>query len=105
MDYLLVCAMLLVTIHKVLNVFFSIQYLSALPIYIIYIYTKILEVNLYAFVYRLFHEDFLSNHRDFLHASYVSGGVRSEQKVPKSPDDWREIFMKQSVDKCILINF
>ena len=26
----------------------------------IYIYTKILEVNLYAFAYRLFHEDFSS---------------------------------------------
>ena len=25
------------------------------------LYTKILEVNLFAFVHRLFHEDFLSN--------------------------------------------
>ena len=27
------------------------------------LYTKILEVNLFAFAYRLFHEDFLSNLR------------------------------------------
>ena len=26
----------------------------------VYLYTKILEVNLFAFVYRLFHEDFSS---------------------------------------------
>ena len=38
-------------------------------------YAEILEVNLFAFAYRLFHEDF-------------------------SPlDGWREIFMKQSVGK------
>ena len=44
------------------------------------LYTKILEVNLFAFVYRLFHEDF-------------------------SPVDRRKIFMKQSVGKCKQINF
>ena len=44
-------------------------------------YTKILEVNLFAFAYRLFHEDF------------------------SPPDDWREIFMKQSVVKCKQIVF
>ena len=31
----------------------------------IYIYTKILEVNLFAFAYRLFHEDFSSIIGDF----------------------------------------
>ena len=50
------------------------------------IYTKIPEVNLFAFVYRLFHEDF----------SPIFGTC---------PDDWREIFMKQSVDKCKQNNF
>ena len=42
------------------------------------LYTKILEGSLFAFAYRLFHEDF-------------------------SP--WREIFMKQPVGKCKQINF
>ena len=28
------------------------------------LYTKILEVNLFAFAYRLFHDDFSSNRRD-----------------------------------------
>ena len=46
------------------------------------LYSKILEVNLFAFDYRLSHEDFL-----------------------QSPADWREIFMKQSVGKCKQINF
>ena len=31
------------------------------------LYTKILEVNLFSFAYRLFHRDFLSNQRDILH--------------------------------------
>ena len=48
------------------------------------LYTKILEVNLFAFAYRLLHEDF----------SPING-----------PVDWREIFMKQSVGKCKQINF
>ena len=42
-------------------------------------YTKILEVNLSAFAYRLFHEDF----------SPVDWAKQST-----SPVDWREIFMK-----------
>ena len=46
------------------------------------LYTKILEVNLFAFAYRLFHEDF----------SPING-------------DWREIFMKQSIGKCKQIIF
>ena len=45
----------------------------------ILIYTKILEVNLFAFAYRLFHEDFSSIDA--------------------------QIFMKQSVGKCKQINF
>ena len=46
------------------------------------LYTKILEVNLFAFAYRLFHST---------HAI--------------CPVDWGEIFMKQSVGKCKQINF
>ena len=48
------------------------------------LYTKILEVNLFAFAYRLFHRDF---------------------SPIKCPIDWREISMKQSVGKCKQINF
>ena len=51
-----------------------------------YMYTKILEVNLFAFAYRLFHEGFPS----------INGTLSI---------DWREIFMKQSVGKCKQINF
>ena len=46
------------------------------------LYTKILEVNLFAFAYRLFHRDFSSINVD-----------------------WSEISMKQSVGKCKQINF
>ena len=50
------------------------------------LYTKILEVNLFAFAYRLFHRDFSPLNK-------------------KSPVEWREISMKQSVGKCKQINF
>ena len=50
------------------------------------LYKKILEANLFAFAYRLFHEDF-----------YPIDGTL--------PIDWREIFMKQSVGKCKQITF
>ena len=63
---------------KLLYSFFSI-YLF------VYLYTKILKVNLFAFAYRLFHEYFSS--------------------IDECPIDWREIFMKQSVDKCKQIYF
>ena len=56
--------------------------------------TKILEVNLFAFAYRLFHEDF----------SPIIGALKHCANA-KGPDDWREIFMKQSVGKCKQINF
>ena len=52
------------------------------------LYTKILDVNLFAFAYRLFHRDF----------SPIIGTLHS-------PVDWREISMKQSVGKCKQINF
>ena len=50
------------------------------------LYTKILEVNLFAFAYRLFHRDF----------SAINGTY---------PVDCGEISMKQSVGKCKQINF
>ena len=50
------------------------------------LYTKILEVNLFAFAYRLFHRDF----------SPINAIC---------PVDWGEISMKQSVGKCKQINF
>ena len=50
------------------------------------LYTKILEVNLFAFAYKLFHEDF----------SPIDGTL---------PSEWREIIMKQSVWKRKQINF
>ena len=50
------------------------------------LYTKILEVNLFAFAYRLFHRDF----------SPFNGTC---------PVEWGEISMKQSVGKCKQINF
>ena len=53
------------------------------------LYTKILEVNLFAFAYRLFHRDF----------SPINGTHAI------CPVDWGEISMKQSVGKCKQINF
>ena len=49
-------------------------------------YAKTLEVNLFAFGYRLFHGDFSPVYR------FQSAG--------QSPVGWREILMKQSVGKC-----
>ena len=57
------------------------------------LYTKILEVNLFAFAYRLFHEDLSLNDGMLL------------QGASQRPVDEREIFMKQSVGKCKQINF
>ena len=54
------------------------------------LYTKILEVNLFAFAYRLFHRDFSPINRTFC----INGSFA------KCPVDWREISMKQSVGKC-----
>ena len=46
------------------------------------LYTKILEVNLFAFAYRLSHEDF----------SLILG---TKYRFIICSEDWREIFMKQ----------
>ena len=53
------------------------------------LYTTILEVNLFAFAYRLFHRDFSPINGTFYKISV----------------DRREISMKQSVGKCKRINF
>ena len=55
------------------------------------LYTKILEVNLFAFAYRLFRRDFSPLDGIFLHA--------------KCPVEWGEISTKQSVGKCKQISF
>ena len=57
------------------------------------LYTKILEVNLFAFAYRLFHRDF-STQRGFLPYNTYKKALLSG-----------EISMKQSVGKCKQINF
>ena len=67
-------------------------------------FTRILEVNLFAFAYRLFHEDF----------SLINGALNDNQpleyhgkrlSIMQRSVNWREIFMKQSVGKCKQINF
>ena len=57
------------------------------------LYTKILEVNLFAFAFRLFHEDF----------SPIDRALK--KTIAVRPIDWREISMKYSVGKCKQINF
>ena len=44
------------------------------------LYTKILEVNLFAFAYRLFHEDFSSIIGGLLHKSIVQKSPMIEEK-------------------------
>ena len=56
------------------------------------LYTKILEVNLFAFAYRLFYRDFSPPRRDILQYAIC-------------PVEWGEISTKQSVGKCKQINF
>ena len=67
-------------------------------IYIPYVYTKILEVNLFAFAYRLFRRDFsLLNALPtdcFVEISLYSTALSREK-----------ISTKQSVGKCKQINF
>ena len=55
-------------------------------------FTKILEVNLFAFAYRLFRRDFSP-----LDGTYCMGTI--------CPVEWGEISTKQSVGKCKQINF
>ena len=62
--------------------------------------TKILKVDLCAFAYRLFHEDFSPIYR-----GSVTCIMLCNCKSQQSPVDWRDIFMKQSVGKCKQVNF
>ena len=57
------------------------------------LYTKILEVNLFAFAYRLFRRDF----------SPLDGTYCNMDAI--CPVEWGEISTKQSVGKCKQINF
>ena len=56
------------------------------------LYTKILEVNLFAFAYRLFRRDFSP-----LDGTYCIYAI--------CPVEWGEISTKQSVGKCKQINY
>ena len=58
------------------------------------LYTKILEVNLFAFAYRLFRRDF----------SPLDGTYCIKLNAI-CPVEWGEISTKQSVGKCKQINF
>ena len=91
------------------------------------LYTKILEVNLFAFAYRLFHEDFSSIIGDFCIHTYtevlevnlfafayrlfrrdffpLDGTFCMILQNAKCPVEWGEISTKQSVGKCKQINF
>ena len=57
------------------------------------LYTKILEVNLFAFAYRLFRRDFSPLDGTYLHMDAIC------------LVEWGEISTKQSVGKCKQINF
>ena len=58
-------------------------------------YTKILEVNLFAFAYRLFRRDF----------SPLDGTYCNMMQYAVCPVEWGEISTKQSLGKCKQINF
>ena len=60
------------------------------------LYTNILEVNLFAFAYRLFRRDFSP-----LNGAYCPAHTLRAIR----PVEWREISTKQSVRKCKQINF
>ena len=63
------------------------------------LYTKILEVNLFAFAYRLFRRDFSP-----LDGTYCMGCMHACMHAV-CPVEWGEISTKQSVGKCKQINF
>ena len=58
------------------------------------LYTKIVEVNLFAFAYILFHRDFSP-----INGTYCISPV-AICPVAICPVDWGEISMKQYVGKC-----
>ena len=68
------------------------------------LYTKILEVNSFAFAYRLFHRDFSPINGAFCIGPW-DAWVHFVSTNAKCLVDRREISMKQSVGKCKQINF
>ena len=67
------------------------------------LYTKILEVNLFAFAYRLFRRDFSPLNGRI--ARWVERNLYETVCRHNTPVEWREISTKQSVGKCKQINF
>ena len=63
------------------------------------LYTKILEVNLFAFAYRLFRRDLYNMSR----LQYVPSTICPVSAI--CPVEWGEVSTKQSVGKCKQINF
>ena len=69
------------------------------------LYTEILEVNLFAFAYKLFHGDFSQIYEVQLFAfayrlSHEDSSPIYEALCKSHFVNWREIVMKQSVGKC-----
>ena len=60
------------------------------------LYTKILEVNLFAFAYRLFHRDFSPLNGTYCIALYC---------IAIRPVEWREISMKRIALHCIALQY
>ena len=72
------------------------------------LYTKILEVNLFAFAYRLFRRDFSPLDGTYCILQYVPSiclSVYLSVYFAICPVEWGEISTKQSVGKCKQINF
>ena len=67
------------------------------------LYTKILGVNLFVFVYRLFRTDFSPLDGTYCNMSHQEG--RNLYETAIWPIEWGEISTKQSVGKCKQINF
>ena len=71
------------------------------------LYTKILEVNLFAFAYRLFRRDFSPLDGTYYLPTdcFVEISPHSTGHIAICPVEWGEISTKQSVGKCKQINF
>ena len=69
------------------------------------LYTNILEVNLFAFAYRLFHRDFSPINGTYCMVLVLIPFQKGMSAHAICPIDWGEISMKQSVGKCKQINF
>ena len=72
------------------------------------LYTKILEVNLFAFAYRLFRRDFSPLDGTYCMGTHSFLQPRLQKGMSTHaicPVEWGEISTKQSVGKCKQINF